>query len=106
MGDVVPYEPPERPLKMAARQQAPNRKPAFWSSHVHGIPQNYATGGLPPETPPRRSGEQLSRPVSANAMALAKRDQRLQVKEEAAIQARMAVIQAQMAARKRAENTA
>lgn len=28
-------------MKLAERNTQPNRKPAFWSSKIHGIPQNY-----------------------------------------------------------------
>ena len=34
-------EPKERPLKVATRNDLPNRKPPWWSSQEHGIPMGY-----------------------------------------------------------------
>lgn len=50
----LPQDQKERPLKLAERNTPANRKPAFWSSKIHGIPQNYK--------PREASVPQLSRP--------------------------------------------
>ena len=45
-------DPKERPLKVAERPaSAANRKPPFWSSKVHGIPQTYAGSSRPAGEP-------------------------------------------------------
>eukprot|EP00965_Chrysotila_dentata_P104877 3464114-Pleurochrysis_carterae.AAC.1 len=49
----------EPPLKLATRDTAVNRKPAFWSSKVHGVPQGYK---------PKSTALALRRPDSAPIM--------------------------------------
>lgn len=57
----------ERPLKLAERNTPANRKPAFWSSKVHGIPQNYKPRGTsaPHMSRPGRSDRALAHRTTA-----------------------------------------
>ncbi|KAL1507272.1 hypothetical protein AB1Y20_008120 [Prymnesium parvum] len=48
-GGMTTFERKERPLKMAARDHVPVRRPAWWSSRAHGIPLDYT--GRPSSSP-------------------------------------------------------
>ena len=87
-------DPKERKLKLAVRDDAVNRKKPFWSSKVHGIPQGYAADAerkkqqeLPQLRQWRGAGaaaQALTRPQSANAVALQRRDVKLTDKDKEA----------------------
>jgi len=85
-------EPKERKLKLAARDDAVNRKKPFWSSKVHGIPQGYAADAERkkqqelPQLHQWRGGaaQVVTRPQSANAVALQRREQKLTAKDDEA----------------------
>ena len=66
---------------------AANRKPPFWSSKVHGIPQTYAGSSRPAGEPLRlKDAAATARPKTANQTAIERRNRALQVKDTAATQ--------------------